>query len=66
MKTDNNFLLETPRNITIARKPEQTHEVTILGRDQFNNPKEMVIFCTKEEKAMIEKFDADVIRFERD
>lgn len=55
MKTDNNFLLETPRNITIARKPEQTHEVTILGRDQFNNPKEMVIFCTKEEKEQIEQ-----------
>jgi len=45
---------ETPRNIALEPSPNQIHRITLLGKDEFNNPKEEVIFCTPEELVQIE------------
>ncbi len=48
-------MLETPRDIKLARNPNQTEQVTFIGKDEFGNPKEEVLFCTPEEAKRIKE-----------
>lgn len=56
-------MLDIPRDIKLARNPNQTEQVTFIGKDEFGNPKEEVLFCTPEEKELISRFFINVSIF---